>query len=687
MILKFCPILFCLFFSTSAFAQTVKGFVKSLSGKGIAFAKLQVLNSSKFEETNGKGQFSFKLPKGDYRLAVSAVGYDTAIVSVKTKLPVTILEIILNQAAESLDEVVVTGTKIAVSKNYVPFNVTVVNREQIESSSESALLPVLAEHVPGLFVTERGITGFGVSTGSAGAISMRGLSGNPNNRVLVLVNGSPQFMGIFGHPLADSYVASGVEKVEVIHGAGSVLYGTNAMGGVINIITRNQQQDGYSFNASILGGSFNTQKYRFNIGYRKKRFSAMASFNKDRTDGHRPASDFNIVNGYLKMNYVLSTHFKMGAETNLAKFKAADPGPENGRPGALIDIFRGSTYLFLSNNYKKSSGSLQLFYNYGKHNITDGFKSKDANYGANVYQAFRQFPNNVTTVGFDFSNYGGKAENVFAMNGQGIVLGDRTITEWAPYLLSQQTIAKKVILSAGLRMQHNSVYGNFMVPSGGASYLVNNNSTVKASVSKGFRSPTMLDLYLFAPANPDLQPEKMRNIEFTISQQLINHKIMLEATVFNVQGDNLIQTVFQNGGPKNVNTGVFNNTGIEFSGKYWLSQQVKLALVYGYTALKNPALAVPKHQLGASGNFLSKKWVLNVNLQSISGLIKQVQPVVLKSSYFLVNAKAGYKINYLFDVFVKGENLTNQSYQINNGYPMPGILIFCGINFHLYKQQ
>ncbi len=687
MILKFYSIILSLFFFVGGFSQSLKGTVKSPSGKGIAFAKLQLLNTSKFAETDLKGQFSFNLLDGEYRLAVSAAGYDTAIVGVKTNLSVTVMEIILQQTANSLDEVVVTGTKIAVSKNYIPANITVVNRAQIENSSESALLPVLAEHVPGLFITERGITGFGVGSGSAGAISMRGLSGSPNNRILVLINGSPQFMGIFGHPLGDAYVASDVEKVEVIHGAGSVLYGTNAMGGVINIITRNQLQDGYSFNARILGGSFNTQKYMANIGYRKKRFSAMASFNKDRTDGHRPAADFDITNGYFKLNYTVSPHFKTGAETNVAKFNAADPGPENGRPGALIDIFRGSTYIFLANNYKKTSGNLQLFYNYGKHNISDGFKSKDANYGATFYQVFRQITNNVTTVGFDFSSYGGRAENVLAMNGRGIVLGDRTITESAPYLLSQQTIAKKVILSGGLRLQHNSVYGNFLVPSGGASYLLNSNTTLKTSASKGFRSPTMLDLYLFAPANPDLQPEKMRNIEFTVSQQLLNKKITLEATLFNVQGDNLIQTVFQNGGPKNVNTGVFNNTGLEFSGKYQVSQQIRLALVYGHTTLKNPALAVPTHQLGLSGNFISRKWLFNINLQSISGLIKQVKPVVLKSSYFLVNAKAGYKINYLFDAFVKGENLANQSYQINNGYPMPGILIFCGINFHLFKQQ
>jgi len=169
----------------------------------------------------------------------------------------------------NLDEIVVTGTKTAVNRNNVPLTVSVIPMEKIENSSESALLPVLAEQVPGLFVTERGITGFGVSTGSAGQISLRGIGGSPNTQVLILLNGNPQFMGIMGHPLPDAYVASDVEKVEVIRCPASTLYGTNAMGGVINIITRQQNEEGFKANARVMYGSYNTQKYMLNGGFKK----------------------------------------------------------------------------------------------------------------------------------------------------------------------------------------------------------------------------------------------------------------------------------------------------------------------------------------------------------------------------------------------------------------------------------
>jgi len=668
----------------ASIAQSVNGTVRSAAGKAIPFANIDIVNTFKNTTTDKDGRFLIKLPEGAYEVVITAAGYNSLVQTIKTGQSV---ELILKDNSEVLNEVVVTGTRTAVARNYVPYNISVVNREQIANSSESALLPVLSGQVPGLFVTERGVTGFGVGTGSAGAISMRGLSGSPNNRVLVTINGNPQFMGIFGHPLSDAYVASDVEKVEVIHGTGSVLYGTNAMGGVINIITRNQLQDGYTINARVLYGSFNTQKYMASLGYRKKGFSVMASFNKDRTDGHRPASDFNISNGYLKINYRFNEHFNTGAETNLAAFKAADPGPVNGQPGSSIDIFRGSSYLYLSNHYNHSSGNIQLFYNYGRHKITDGFCSRDANYGVTAFQSFSYIKNNNTTVGLDLKTYGGKAENIFAVNGQGIVFGDKTITEWAPYVFSQQTIVKKIIVSAGFRLENNSVYGSVAVPSGGISVLASANTTLKAAVSKGFRSPSMLELYLFAPANAALRPEQMTNYEFSIHQLLADKKINIDATVFKVQGNNLIQVVFQNGGPKNTNSGVFNNIGLELAARYAINKQFSLNMCYGFTDLKNALLAVPKHQLVINGNFRSKKWLLHLSLQGISGLYTSLQPSLLQSNYCLVNAKAGYRISSKVDVFIKAENLTNQQYQVNSGYPMPGITVFGGIHFRFAKLQ
>ena len=143
----------------------------------------------------------------------------------------------------ALDEVVVTGTRTETDVRHLSQTVSVVNRMTIKNSMQPSLLPVLSEQVPGLFVTERGVMGYGVSDGAAGGISLRGLSGG-SARLMVLIDGHPQYAGIFGHPIADAYQSLLADKVAVLRGPASVLAGSNALGGVINIVTRKLQAAG-----------------------------------------------------------------------------------------------------------------------------------------------------------------------------------------------------------------------------------------------------------------------------------------------------------------------------------------------------------------------------------------------------------------------------------------------------------
>lgn len=146
-----------------------------------------------------------------------------------------------------LDELVVTGSKFETSRKLVPLSVSQISIKDIEQSGQYNVLSTISSYVPGVFITERNILGFGVSTGGSGIINMRGVGSSPNTQVLVLIDGHPQYQGIFAHPLPDAYVASDVRKVEVIRGPGSVLYGSNAMAGVINILTKKQEKKEFQF--------------------------------------------------------------------------------------------------------------------------------------------------------------------------------------------------------------------------------------------------------------------------------------------------------------------------------------------------------------------------------------------------------------------------------------------------------
>ncbi len=579
-----------------------------------------------------------------------------------------------------IDEVVVTGTPVKINRNNVPMSVSVVTRDQLNESSESAVLPVLSGTVPGLFVTERGVTGFGVSTGSAGQITIRGIGGNPTTGVLMLIDGHPQFMGIMGHPLPDSYVTSDIERVEIIRGSGSVLYGSNAMGGVINLITRKQPKDGFHGNSRLMYGSYNTQKYMLSGGYKKDKLNIYISGNHDQTDGHRPNSDFKITNGYSKIGYELNENFKLSADFSLAKFKSQDPGPDtlNAKKGEAIDITRGYGSFTAENTFKKASGSAKFFYNFGEHNITDGFHSTDHNYGVNLFESLKLFEGNTITLGIDYMNFGGLAENLKAMGGKGMVFADTTVYELGYYGFIQQTFANKLTLNAGLRLQYNQVYGNEWIPSAGLSYRTNETTTLKASFSKGFRSPTIRELFLWGP-NPKLQPETVLNYEAGILKSFYNRKLNVELTGFLVKGDNLIVTVPMKG---LLNAGEVENKGIEFSADANPVNRLNFRATYSYINMKSPVYATPEHQLYISSRYRLNKTSFTLSLQHVSNLDTDPSAKTHFEDFTLVNARVGYRFCKFAEVFINGENLLNQKYEQNRYYTMPGTTVFAGLNLN-----
>lgn len=600
-------------------------------------------------------------------------------VSIKFSLYAQMSFVDISTDTINIDEIVVTGTPVKVNRNSVPMAVSVVGKTQIEESDESALLPVLNGRVPGLFVTERGVTGFGVATGSAGQITIRGVGGNPTTGVLMLIDGHPQFMGIMGHPLPDSYVSSDAERVEVIRGPASVLYGTNAMGGVINIITKKQDNQGIHGNARVSYGRYNTQKYMGAVGYKAGKFSSYLSANHDQTDGHRPDSDFKITNGYVKTGYSFNSHFHAAADFSLAKYKAADPGPDtlNARPGQRIDITRGYGSFSLQNEFEKASGSLKLFYNFGEHTITDGFHSTDNNFGVNWFEAFSFFEGNTITTGVDYNQYGGMAENVKAMNGKGIIFADTSVTELGAYGFVQQTLLENLTLNAGIRYQNHSVYGSQWIPSAGFALKLGELAAWKGSVSKGFRSPTLRELFLWGP-NPALNPETIVNFETGISRWFFSHKMNAEITVYNLSGDNLIVTVPNKGLQ---NAGEVNNAGVELAVNAAPAKNLELNATYSYIHMETPVYATPKSHLFLSANYNIKKWQVNASLQQVSGLDNDPSPVVNPEDYTLLNAKLTYNLLKGLKLYVSGENLLSQDYQVNRYYTMPGATVFGGVNF------
>lgn len=599
----------------------------------------------------------------------------------------------------NLKGVVISANKIQVNRNSVPLSISVVDRDEIEASSESALLPVLSQRVPGLFVTQKGITGFGVNDGSAGTVNIRGVG--QGNKVLMLFDGQPQWAGIFGHALPDTYVASDVERVEVIRGPGSLMYGSNAMGGVVNIITRHHKQQGRRTQARIMYGSYNTQKYMVNNGYNLGNFSSFISVNHDRTDGHRPNSKFHITNGFANLGYKINDHYRVTGDLSLAKFKTQNPGTiDEPVLDYLVDVLRGTTSFALENHHEKTSGALRVFYNWGNHEVNDGyepggtprtylFRSDDHNTGVLLYQSFRLVEGNTFTAGIDYKNWGGHAWND-SINGPKGELIDKSVNEVAGYVIMQQDLFDMLSINAGVRYEHNSVFGGEWVPQAGLTFRPFEGNVIRASFSKGFRSPNIREMYMWGAANDELKPENMLNYEVAVGQSFLDGRLYGEVTAFFIDGKNMIESVSVIPGQqypmKNRNVGTFTNKGIEFEGRYQILGNLSVDMNYSYLHTSKPLLAAPAHKLNVGATYAPGRFTFNANVQSVYDLYVRLageKVSEVKENYTVLNARAAYRFGSRdkgLNLFVKGENLTATRYTINYGFPMPKAVFMGGID-------
>ena len=599
----------------------------------------------------------------------------------------------------AINEVVVTGTRSETDVRHLPMTVSVVGRPQLEASQQTSVLPVLNSQVPGFFSTSRGVMGYGVATGASGQMSLRGIGGPaqaglPTTVLLVLIDGHPQYMGLMGHPIADAYQTMMAERVEVLRGPASVLYGSNAMGGVINIVTRKMQEDGIRTNINIGAGSYGSVQTEATNRIRKGRFSSTVTASYNRTDGHRADMAFEQYGGYAKLGYDFTDNWKVWGDVNVTRFNATNPGSVM-KPYIDNDqrITRGMTSFVLENHYEKTSGALSFFYNWGDHWINDGyqpggeplqyrFNSNDQMLGVSWYQSIQLFQGNRLTVGADYFHFGGEAWNQF-FDGHRETSADKSLNEVAGYVDFRQDIAAWLTLDAGARVDYHSQTGTEFIPQVGLAFHLPENAEIKAMASKGFRNPTIREMYMFPPQNPDLKPEKLWNYELSFSQRLMDNRLSYGLNVFYINGENLIiRLPNPNGsGMLNQNSGEIENWGAEANVGYQFNSVWSVMANYSWLHMENPVLASPEHKLYGGVNFRKGRWSASTGIQYVKGLYTDLDAAT-KENFVLWDMQGSFKATNYLSFYVRGENLLAQRYEINAGYPMPKATFMGGVNIN-----
>ena len=600
--------------------------------------------------------------------------------------------------ADSLEigEVVVTGTRNATDVRHLPMTVTIVDRTTLTAEHQPSVLPTVMREVPGLFITSRAMMGYGVSTGAAGGINLRGITGGAG-QLLVLIDGHPQYQGIYGHPIADSYQTLMAERVEVLRGPASVLYGSNAMGGVMNIVTRQSKQDGVNTNIQLGAGSYGTIQTEASNLVRSGKFSSTFSAQYNRTDNHRPRMGFEQYGGYLKLGYELNEHWNTYVDANITHFNASYPGTEE-KPLHDADqwITRGVVSAALENHYGNTSGALSVYSNFGRHKIDDGtadpaaptqryFRSKDALTGVSLYQSIQLFESNRVTAGVDYMHIYGNA--YYTSKATGEILdtpnkqsGKSYRNEVAGYVDFRQDLLSWLTIDAGIRLDHHSITGSEWVPQAGVVIRPVETGEIKAMASKGFRNPTMREMYLYPPSNTDLEPECLWNYELSWKHRLSS--FTYGANLFYIKGDNMIQQQQVDGKPRNVNTGEIENWGFELETAYRLDSHWSLKANGAFLHIKNKVLAAPELTAYAGANYHCGKWFATLGLQYINNLYTAVGNDEQKESFALLDANLTYAVTHNISLWARGENLLAQKYEINLGYPMPRATFMGGVSIN-----
>lgn len=614
----------------------------------------------------------------DIRTIVSAI--------ILSALPAT-----ASSATESADsihplgEVVVTGTNAGVAKNRLPYSVSVIGEERLQSTGQTQVLSAISGMVPSLFVSERSIFGFGVSNGGSGHIKLRGVGGDRASAVLMMVDGQPQFAGIYSHHIADFYDKEYVERVEVLRGPGSVLYGSNAMAGAINVITKQAAADGVHTTISTQYGSYNTWLTSATNTTRFGRFTSLASASYNRTDGTVDNFDFRQADGYVKVGYDFSTRWKAAADYTIMHFKGNDPiYPKLSNPEST-DIYRqsitrGEASLSATNTYAGTNGTARVYYSYGSHFVDDPrhFHSRDDRFGVIVYQNFSPWQGASATVGFDFDRYSGEIPvsggNQHAP-GSMSTIGRKKINEYSPYVTLSQSLGGELLnLNGGVRMANSDMFDTQWVPQLGFALNPGDGYTVKGTLAMGYRNPSFRELYLYRMANPDLQPEKMMNYEVSAGKRFSRY-LNIDVTLYYSRGRDMIQLLDN----RNTNTGRFINKGVEVSASSHPLDNLRLYASYSYlhTSLNN-LTGAPKNQYYLGGELtLWDRLKIAADLKGTGSLY--VADDVKHQNYALLNMKLTYSVCRYADIFTRLENITDARYTINRGYEMPGFTALGGI--------
>ena len=616
----------------------------------------------------------------------------------------------LAQASEpaiALDEIVVSATGRPTPAREIASSVTVITAQEIEQQQRRTLPQALAS-VPGLNIVQIG------GPGGQTSVFMRGTN---SNHVKVMIDGieanDPSTANRsfdFGSMLTDD-----IERIEVLRGPQSGLYGANALGGVISITTKRGEGPPKA-TGRIEAGSYGTFNQHLGLSGGDDRFNYAFGLSHLKSDA-TPVTPPDLVppgrrinpNSFDNWNYSGRLGFALtdtlsfnwvGRYTEGYLLSTGDSGWPS-TPSA----FRSSQ------SYKQAFTRGEIVWDLFDGRFTNrfgvGYTNQDRNNRA---------PNAAGILGVPTTNLGERTKfdwrgDIKVMPGQVLVLGlqheeerlkSRTLTasnrNTGGFAELQSSFGDRFFMTSNIRYDEDDTFGGHTTYRLAPAYVVPGTETrLKASYGTGFKAPTLSERFVdYRPSfnfygNADLKPEENRGWDVGFEQPLLEEKLRLGATYFHNDIDNLIVT--NRTGTSYANIGRATTKGVEAFAAIEFSPQFKVRADYTFTIAKDEIarqelLRRPRHKASGTATWQPvEKLTLSATLIYVGAWVDGNRdfsiPRLRAPGAAIVNLAADYKVSDTFTVFGRVDNLFDKRYENPVGFLVPGLSAFGGLRVSL----
>ncbi len=670
--------------------------VSAINGAPVIGANVFIDGTPYGSATNNRGEFEIQdVPQGEYTLNVTYVGHRLKeIINISVKPGERVFcTLEMEETLYESESIVITGTRTKRLIKDSPVTTEVIHADEIKNLGAENVGEVLEERA-GIIITQDGARG--------GLLSAQ-LQGLNDDHTLVLIDGAPLIGRIAGKLDLSRISVQNIERIEIIKGAASSLYGSEAIGGVINIITR-EPEDKFTYFGNFNMGSYESKNAKMDLSFAKNKTSLLTTAEMHSADGYDldPTTENTTSDAYKNYSIFSKVKYQSSEYYSLQLSGEYFSQRQEGFDGGFRITDTQNWYLNANNNWQLNNHSnfkFRLYHTSYTKEIDRANKTvkniETLSRGEFIYN--RVIFNHLLTIGSEGSYNGLESNRVEG--------GEKFVKNISLYM-QDEIFYKWIEFNLGLRADYHSEFDWHFSPKVGFLFKPDEKLRVRGSYSYGFRAPNFIELYLeldhtglssqpyVAYGNPGLQPETSNSLNLGLEYHF-SEQTVFKTNFFHNRLDNMINSIFLYQNSDGVQFYTYENVseaktmGFEVDGMLKLWDHHRLTAGYAFTETYDltrdePFYNRPKHsgRVKIDGDYLSIGFSGNIRWRYIGErlFIDLQGEQTIAPWYATWHVRLRQEILKPVSVFFEVNNILD--YQNRNYVALPGRLFFFGIEIN-----